>query len=374
MITYLEVQTALENSRWDKQIVARLLPSLPQLGVLSLEFLDRMASATGGEFVAESITQNFEAMQGIGDAINKGNADSYIPVLLQIASTAQYKYGKYILPIIFDIRLNNGLYGKIGPDLSDTFDSIELKYFDELPPREIAAILNNRLLWYMNNSNILMELKRYFYYQTDGQDTDLQRKLVYALETNTQKLGNKDLEINKQMFPPVIGKWLEDFSVYTAKERFRGGAYTTARYMQNGPNKNAIDENQSKILARVFLLYSWLLNPIVDKVEISVYEKELEGEEPIVGMSSTESADGLKNIDRPAPSRKIMRDIGSKPINAPQTGYVTAPSPSFRPGLAMNQSTNVVLDDEEQRLESIRTEQKASIESKLEELRKRKGQ
>jgi hypothetical protein len=385
MFSYIDVKTELGKSVWTKQQKDRLGTLLPQLGPFSLRFLMKRLHELGSEFSADRIIRAMSMGVEWHEALKQGQTREFIATLNDAKHNPLIGYGWYVVPTILDIRSNPAMSAKITPELSEAMVKVESRYFKDLPEQQVVAGLQYRLIDLIEFCSIVSEVKRYCYYRSDETvDTDITKKFQYALEQNQESVGSKQITINKKTVDPTVRNWLSDF---VASSNAQGGirsSYNLIQYLTLNPNMKLLSEHEQATVAEIFKLYNWLLQPVIIESEIEHYEQELaeRAERGVDAAPSVEErlakAENMPNV--PGLSSDAEKQRLNEKILAERAGSSSAVL-SARPGnlplargISLDQSTNIKLPQEAERLQKQRDSESVNIARKLEDLRKRSGE
>lgn len=373
-MNFTEVQAILDSSSWSDNAKSGLKNSLPQLGkaalLRTLQVINEPFSEKRAERFNKIISlepQWYELLKN-----NKG---------YQIKDFILNNYSLFssdmlgLLAIITDIRGNNSLNSYVTEDLSNVFDCIELDYLDEQSSGDVVRLLRDRAYYAATICDLNMEIKRYCYMKSIESPSDKEMQAFkLALESNVQNIGAVPIVLDSGKQPPQIKNWILNFLTLGAKSTDRS-VFNVAHFMTHEASIKSLTITEQKVLSSVLKLYNWFFAPAMTANEmdsynaqrISLFETVCLHMEPEVNAGldlasgdrerMSDFGDGVK-----APPPKVMQDIALKAPVIP------------RGGLVLDRQTNIVLSEEEQRLKSLREEQKASIQPMLEELRKRKQQ
>ncbi len=386
-MTFLELQTKInDNQVWPAEAKKAIAVNLPQAGSNLIAFVDREIDSTGSEFVAAYLAQLVDMSAAWHQDLASRKVDRILNDIRSGITDPNMEFGKYLLPVILDIRQNNALNASLPPNLSQAMDVIEAKFFDRLPEVEMENILHNRLLWFSKYTNLLMEMKQYCYMRSSDNSPYDYQKLLKILDSNIERFGDSFVNGNKEEVPnPTVKDWIQDFLQSTAGNFSSRSVYDVAKYLTTGANPKKLQKADSELLSEVLKIYSWMTKPTISESELDEY-RELKYQNEGVGFDEAGRPAIIKpglmldetNISRTIPDisenlqKKTMQDISAK---APQISYNGARQPEIYKGprgLALSDTTNIIVEEEEKRLKSEREENQASIESKLKDLRMRK--
>jgi hypothetical protein len=385
MFTYTQIQEKINTLKWSKDSVEILMPILPRLGKWSLAFTWKQVNMTGAELKIQKLADILKVEPEWYTELERGNASTIYNYVQNILSSDNEFESLAVLSIILDIRSNKVLAELVPEQLSELFDKLEVKYLTNLPPFELANILNSRIASIVNSMDLIMEVKRYCYYKNclDSDEVEV-IKFRQALENNIQVVGSEQKSVKD---------WIKDFlqSATLSKDR---SAYNVAYYMTNSPLAQKQNDLDKHFISDILQTYNWLFQPVTTDEEIESYEAHRLSIKPTEKSTSEVNSGRLKSFQpAPLPDQPIIHLATEQPAQQPTPPvspvHLAPPIPVMRtideviranpkptpPPLSkagvVKDPTNIKMDEEQQRLERSRLNKMKSIQEKLAELKAR---
>lgn len=180
-------------------------------------------------------------------------------------------------------------FSKESPDLFKQYQDLILRLkfccLPNLDDKEIQKLIRENLLkafdYKIDVKDKLILL--FILYKDRKRGRDLLRKLLEALLSNPERLGDQDLERKGvgESVPPTIRNWLVDYEQFFEKERPRK-SLEEIMYLNKGVNVRKLDDRQKTILFKIIQIYDFLKFP------------ELQGEEVIATYAEPSKIPGVE--------------------------------------------------------------------------------
>ncbi len=389
MFSYTEVQTVLRESQWDKQVQSKLEANLPRLGQNTLHYLFHAISGMGSEALASELTDIAQKQMHWYEILPKNDTGVVQREFYETWQNASKPGETMLLNVIRDLRANAVMNEAVTNELSNAFNYLICSRMGDVGSADVERILGHGAMQAAAFCNLSAEVKRYCYLKgiEDPQSREA-HMFIRALENNSEQLGTVKLNLLNGDQPPLVKNWLEAFLEMGSKQTSRSN-YNVAYFMTNHPVAAKQPQSHKEQLSDILRLYNWLhvLGFIPDEFENAEEEREAFFEEAKANVinlglgllnpnaigkkgdgqiidATPEQLQSLRDITGIGGkgvryNSKSIRDMMDQPYNGPR-------------GLAVGQKTNVQVEKEEQRMQQDRDAAKASIEKKLEELRKRR--
>ncbi len=387
MISYASVQSELKSSQWDEQAQKDLGAVLPRLGQHTLHFLSNKIPGSGSEVLAAELVAIAEQQVRWYQSLTKGDTVVVQRQFYEAWNTASIPGELMLVNAVRDIRANGSINAAVTVELANAFNYLTCYFMGEVGAADVVQILSHGALQCAIFCNLSGEVKRYCYLKNieDSQAREIQL-FIRALENNSEQLGTVKLDLVGGAQPPLMKHWLTSFLEMGSKHADRSN-FNVAYFMTNHPAAVKLLREQKEQLSDILRLYNWLHAPVIVPKEFETYELEREEYFEQAKMNVINLGLGLIKtaaLSRLTPNAKpgatpeqiqtlddiTQRDSKGMRYNASESPFdkrYNGPR-----GLALGQKTNIAIDQEKMRLEQDRASQKASIEKKLQELRKRK--
>ncbi len=372
MFSYAEIETKLAKSNWPEDAKKALLSVCPRLGRWSLSFLNQQLSTVGSEYDAELISTIISRQPNWYELILNNQQEQVEQEVNHIIQLENEISDKALLAVILDIRNNKSVALHISSKLSDIFDPLEVKYIRYIPYKEVASMLNSRITSFIKLADILMHIKLYCYYQGLINSDDVEvlafRK---ALENNEQVIGGGS---------NTIAIWLKDF-VENQIGTVDHSAYNVARYLTTSQLAKKLSAQDKNVISEIAKLYNWLFQPYVTEEEIEHYEKQLAGKnQPVEKITQPEPV--LPKQPTP-PKTPVLSE--PQHYARPKPVVPVRPSPLSDNAIihdlinkkrkdklgVVKDATNIIIQEETDRIEQDLINQDKQIQKKLDELKVR---
>jgi len=388
MFSYTDVQNVLQSSQWDKQAQDKMSALLPRLGQNTLHFLFTKIGGPGSEVLAEELVTIAQRQMHWYEILPKGDTGVVQREFYEIWQNASNPGELMLLNVIRDIRSNSVVNEAVTTELSNAFNYLVCSFLGEVGAVDVQNILSKGALQAAAYCNLSQEVKRYCYLkEIDDVQSREAMMFIRALENNSEQLGTMKVNLASGDQDPLVKNWVQGFLEMGSKQTGRS-TYNVAYFMTNHPVAAKLPASHKDQLADILRLYNWL--HIMEFVPQEFDNYELEREEFFeqakqnvinlgLGLLNPNAVGSLggpdEAVDVTPEQLASMRDIAGKKLKG-----VNYNGKSIRElmddykgprGLALGQKTNIAVDKERERLIQDRVAQKASIEKKLQELRKR---
>lgn len=380
MITYIQVQENLADSDLSQEKKERIIGYLPKCGPRVLDFLYSFFGSYGVNTSVDRVIEILELLPVLYEHIRIGDSETARIKFLKIWSGADRLIEEALLSVVLDIQDNPQLSEKLDSDSLRAFSVLEVIYLDQLLPKEVVRMLGKSVLSVAEFTNVAEELKRYCYVRSIEDPNNPQfREFREALESNQELVGTTSLQVGGQKIPPTVGGWIKAFSEAGVGKNF-AGSYNVAYFLTNDPVAIKLTKQLRASLAEVLRLSVWLSQPEIYEAEMERFESErgdyYDGIKAQLLNVLSETAVPTPVTPSPQVEPSIQMDVTPKPLTA-KPFVPPASMPDFAVvktklgGLSLEDVTNIKIEEEAKRVNAEREKQKAAIQIKLEELRKR---
>lgn len=253
--------------------------------------------------------------------------------------------------------------------------------------------LAEKIEWYIDQKEIYLDR------------VDMCKKIKSVLEEHKAFIGTENIDIKGQQLPPTIANWLKDYYSWPAKGEQRD-ALSQLEFINKSANTKKLSPVEIEVLKNILKLSDFVNNLVADWEAVPTPKNESEISQGfdlynfIPGLEVDDDstpAPVLKSIDMPKPRVPQPAPSAPQPRSQPQTlprpSILTlppemtksvgapaptpapkpAPLPQSKPGVVKD-PTNIVVADEQERLEQERKLKSESIARKLADLKARNKQ
>lgn len=275
MVNNTELEKKIEGSSWDASIKHQILDLLPKLPPKVLDFLDRRLSKNDFELIKQEIYISiFDGAEAVED-LKQGKIENFVRFLQDASINPDYNFGVYLIPLVIEIR-QQIQSGRLVEDarIRSAINSFELEVFDHLPEEEVKNLVNEDLLYFLPNLNMVEEIKKYYVVSNATADVDWNKDYLRNLQTNEEILGKSKISVDRKLVEPTVQNWITDYIISVPSEVSRRGAFDEIQYIKMSPNVKTLSPNEQTALLEILKLYNWLLNPRATLDEVEAYNSE----------------------------------------------------------------------------------------------------
>jgi hypothetical protein len=254
--------------------------------------------------------------------------------------------------------------------------------------------LADKIEWYIDQKEIYLDR------------VDMCKKIKSVLEEHKAFIGTENIDIKGQQLPPTIANWLKDYYSWPAKGEQRD-ALSQLEFINKSANTKKLSPVEIEVLKNILKLSDFVNNLVADWDAVPTPKNESEISQGfdlynfIPGLEVEEDytpAPAVKTTEQPKPPMKQTAIPELKPqirpMDLPRPSILTLPSemtksaaeapepapapkpaplPQSKPGVVKD-PTNIVVADEQERLEQERKLKSESIARKLADLKARNKQ
>lgn len=408
-MNFTDLQNVVSASNWEPSEKEKIAKLAPQLGRRLLGYLIWFESQTGSYLNAVKVVDAALMIAGWHELLQKNGSTKIINQFLSSWKSGNWYVEQALLFGILDIKANVALAHNISPELLRLFNLLECIHFEKLFPSEVERLLKDSAASIASFADLSEEIKRYHYLLTVDEADDSQlTKFKTALESNNEEIGLEPLMVSSGTVRPSVANWFKMFAE-SRTQSGRQSSYNIAYFVTRHPVAGKLADSDKAVLADLLRLYAWLLRPEIFADEIKHYEQERvlyydSVKSDLIAMAQGYEQESLKaKVDSVAAPKAVVgavtgaqtrneqklggvvidagKPAGSAvektPFNAPEPmseiekEFASGAGKTVLGGIAMNEGTNIAIEEESQRLQTEREKKLKSIQDKLDILRKR---
>lgn len=365
------LKQAITESSWEDWIQDEMLAAASNLGLNMQQWLLSQLEADTFPIAKESVYVVVSSAEQIMVDLKKQDL-GYTRELFQSAyQDATYEYGKALLPLVSDIssaaQKKELIYSE---ELQVLVNALKAKLVRYLPEEDLIEILRSSIIYFLSNSDYVMELKRLYYYQNFAYPLDnWNTSFIDALRNNREYLGSEDITVEGKLQPPTVQNWITDFIATGRSSTAQRSTYDVIQYYNQSENAKKLNSSDRQTLVSVLKLFGWLKNPVVLPQEIETYEFQDSKSDPPNDNNLVIFSD--PKAQTPSTIQDVVRIQKKSSEITPQMSRGSS-QPSA--GLVLDTHTNVQLDDLRKEIQSDQAALQVDIDRKLQSLKQRKDQ
>ncbi len=363
------VENEIHNANWSDQDKQLAISLLPRCGEKGLVFLNLQAQDLDSNLISSVLLKSCQNIIDAVDQAKNGGVGLLMELLEKSPDSAEYDFGRYVLPFVLDFKKGNG---KIPKSLELAIDHFELLLFKELPLAELKDIVKYKLLFFAKRLNLVMEFQRICYNRDINFSDGESRFFLLSFENNNEELGTAAFVLDGKNAKPTIKNWIHDFTVSVRQAAEGINTFNEVRYLERSPNILALSKQDQQLLKNIFKLYDWFVSPVVNYLEVKSYEAYLEhladneqSGKTMAYFVTDEQFMGAEKVASPLPQ------VESEPLKKAAVPIAPKKTPPPVPQAPKKPQAHIELPKLAPLPVIKRTEAKVDIDQKLSDLKKK---
>jgi len=278
MVGLQDIQNKIALTKWSELQKQQILEMSASFGPNTLTYLEQRLVRSDFELIKEDLYISlFDCQEAIIYFVQNKNANYLIDLLHSAKNKSEYGYGEYLLPLLFDLeRLVDRNKAPYNEEVIKLINEYEADFSQKLPPVEVSRIVEQNLVFFLDQLEIVNELKRLYFSSSFFGNEEFIKQLLFNLVHNKEIIGQEPIEMDKKSVKPQIQFWIQDLIISTPKNSTGSGISTfdEIQYMKTSPNVKKLSQKDQNRLLEIFKLYNWLLKPEVTFEEVESYDLE----------------------------------------------------------------------------------------------------
>ncbi len=289
--------------------------------------------------------------------------------------------------------------GELDPESQLIISQLQFIRIASLPIDEVIELLKTKIsvAYSIPEYNLAEKMEWYIDQKEIYLDRiDTCKKIKSTLEGHKALIGTENINLKNQLVQPTIANWIADYYSWPAKGQQRD-ALSQLEFINKSSNTKKLSQTEIEVLKNLLKLSDFVNNMIADwdSVPTPKTESEISKDfdlynfipgieiEDDVAPKQPLPKPQIRSMDLPRPSiltlpPEMTKSTGAPvsapaPAPAPKPSPQPSPLPQSKPGVVKD-PTNIVVDEEQERLEQERKLKSESIARKLADLKARNKQ
>jgi hypothetical protein len=262
-----EVQERIKKTKLSRNFQDAIIKLLPDFGESVLNFVYSESQKKGFEYFGQTLLELLQLFESAQKKLEQNNSSEAVNLIIQAYDNPRWANGEYVLPWVLDLEKLLFKKPKLqDKDLLSALAIFKIKVFENLPPQEVAGLLENYAVnILLQGINLSLLLKKYVYLKHWDGDAAIIKPMRDALLSNTELLSEETVSVGGKNVPSTFANIFKNFNESNSNSKGIKTNLDVSRYVVSYKN---ISKENKEILVALFTIYLWMLNPIVVQQEI----------------------------------------------------------------------------------------------------------